>query len=428
MKILLTGATGFLGRHIAERLAAEGHHLRCAVRDVSAAQRHRPLHEYVRIEFARALEPAAWHDALAGVDLVINAVGILRESPGQRFDELHRRAPAALFSACVDVGVGRVINISALGADADARSAYHLSKRAADEFLFSLPLDAVVLQPSLVYGADGTSARLFGLLASLPLIPLPAGGCQQVQPVHVDDVVDALAAVVHGARPADRRVALVGPKPLALRDFLGALRSALGIRRRPRFVAVPRVLAIAGATLGERLPGVLLNRDTLAMLERGNTASATAITTLLGHPPRAVQDFVPPPHRTAERARATLSWLLPTLRASIGVVWIVTGLVSFGLYPVADSYALLARAGVPPSLQPLALYGAATLDLVLGVLCFVPRHRRLVWLAQAALIAGYTLIISWKLPEYWLHPYGPVLKNLPLLVAIWLLYEFEERS
>ena len=118
---------------------------------------------------------------------------------------------------------------------------------------------------------------------------------------------------------------------------------------------------------------------------------------------------------------------LSVLRASLGALWIGTAAVSFGLYPVHASYELLARAGVPPNLQGLALYGAATLDLILGLLTFVRRGRYWTFVAQLLLILAYTIIISVKLPEFWLHPYGPVLKNLPILAAIWLLLSLETR-
>jgi hypothetical protein len=83
---------------------------------------------------------------------------------------------------------------------------------------------------------------------------------------------------------------------------------------------------------------------------------------------------------------------------------------------------------VPPAWQPLALYGAAALDLLLGLLTLWPlRRQRWLWSAQIALIAGYTLIISWRLPEYWLHPYGPLTKNLPLLALLVLLFVLAPR-
>jgi len=117
--------------------------------------------------------------------------------------------------------------------------------------------------------------------------------------------------------------------------------------------------------------------------------------------------------------------MLSLLRFAMAVMWIVTGIVSIWVYPVHDSFELLARTGVPPILQPLALYGAGALDILLGVLCFVSYRRRLVWLVQIALIVFYTVMISLKLPEFWLHPYGPILKNLPILAALCLLYVTE---
>jgi hypothetical protein len=101
--------------------------------------------------------------------------------------------------------------------------------------------------------------------------------------------------------------------------------------------------------------------------------------------------------------------------------------VSLGLYPVSASLELLARSGVPEALGPLFLYPAAALDLALGIGILAMRRRRLLWLAQIVLIAVYTLIITVRLPEFWLHPYGPLLKNLPMLAAIYLLYRFEDR-
>jgi len=125
---------------------------------------------------------------------------------------------------------------------------------------------------------------------------------------------------------------------------------------------------------------------------------------------------------------AQLRSLLPVLRASIAVVWIATGIVSLGLYPVEASYALLARVGVTPAWAPWLLWGAALIDIAFGLLVFAlrGRARRWLWRAQMALIVGYTAIITWALPEYWLHPYGPVTKNLPLLAALWLLDALEE--
>jgi hypothetical protein len=88
---------------------------------------------------------------------------------------------------------------------------------------------------------------------------------------------------------------------------------------------------------------------------------------------------------------------------------------------------LLARVGVPAVAAPLLLYGAAVMDLIFGIGTLFLRKRRMLWLAQIAAIALYTLIITWRLPEFWLHPFGPILKNLPMLAGILLLYRLERR-
>jgi hypothetical protein len=168
----------------------------------------------------------------------------------------------------------------------------------------------------------------------------------------------------------------------------------------------------------------VLDEDALRMLDRGNSADPAITTLLIGRPPRPVADFITDP--AAERLRALLDWLLPLLRWSIAAVWIWTAIVSFGLYPPADSYRLLARTGIPEALRPLMLYGAAGFDLALGLGILLLRHRRWLWLAQLGLIGFYTIVIAWRLPEYLLHPYGPLTKNLPMLAAICLLYYLED--
>lgn len=424
MVVLLTGASGFIGSHLVEALLAAGHEVVSVSRKAGSAGDARVRH--VPGDFTKDVDPAVWRPRLAGVDVVINAVGIIRERGEQTFELIHERAPCALFSACAQAGVKMVVQVSALGADAAASSRYHLSKKRADDFLAQLPVHSVIVQPSLVFGPGGTSARLFTTLASLPLTGLPGGGGQCIQPVHIDDLVAAMVAILDNPPSRGTRVALVGPRAMTFRCFLSALRRAMDMGKGLYF-PLPMALMRAAASVAQALPGSILDRETLDMLERGNTADAGAITRLLGHPPRDVMHFIPPGERHSLRQSAQLNWLLPMLRVSIALVWIVTGIVSFGLYPVEESYALLARVGITGWLAPLMLYGAAMMDVVFGIATLLMKRRRLLWLAQIAVILFYTAIISWRLPEFWLHPYGPLLKNLPMLAAIWLLLEMEER-
>jgi uncharacterized protein YbjT (DUF2867 family) len=424
MRVLLTGCSGFIGQHVLGALLAGGHQVVCAARHPGNSAD--PQLRFIRADFSKDTDKSAWLARLSGIDAVINTVGIFRQTAHQSFAALHTDTPRALFAACAEVpGVRLVIQLSALGADRGAASAYHLSKKAADDFLAGLPLHACILQPSLVYGKGGASARVFKTLASMPFAVRFGSAAQLVQPVHIEDVAAAVAALVSNPPEGPpRRIALVGPAPMGFTDYLAALRAAMGMGKL-RVLRLPDWAARAMAKLGRFLPGALLDDDALSMLNRDNTADPADITQLLGRAPRPVRDFILDP--AAERAQAKLGWLLPVLRWSIAAVWIFTALTSALLYPVQDSFELLARTGVPASLRPLMLYGAAGFDLALGVGILVLARRRWLWLMQLLLIAFYTVVIAWKLPEFLLHPYGPLTKNLPMLAAIWLLYELEER-
>lgn len=129
--------------------------------------------------------------------------------------------------------------------------------------------------------------------------------------------------------------------------------------------------------------------------------------------------------------RALLAWRVWSLvgRITVALVWLVTAMLSLGVYPVAGSLALLAHVGLHGAMAYAALYGGALLDLALGVATLALRGRalRLAYLAQVALILSYTAIISVALPAFWLHPFGPILKNLPMLALIGALYATERR-
>jgi uncharacterized protein YbjT (DUF2867 family) len=389
MKILVLGGSGFIGRAVTRALRSEGH-------DIAAP----------RLDFARLRSAADWRGVLAGIDAVVNAAGIFRERRGRTFQVVHDEAPRALFEACEAAGVRRVVQVSALGADEAARSRFHLSKKRADDDLARRRLEWTTVQPSLVFGPDGASARLFCLLASLPLIPLPGKGAQRVQPIHVDDLAALVVRLVAGPA-ACARIAAVGPRAITIREWLVLLRAQLALAPAP---TLPVPLALVR---------LVTDRETLDMLERGNTAAPL----VAARPPEAL---VAPQEGRSLLERARLDATLPLLQVAIAAMWIWSGVVSFGLYPEAESLAMLARVGLHGAAAKVALYGAAALDVVLGVATLVLRSRWL-WLAQLGLIAGYTAILSVFLPELWLHPFGPVLKNVPVAAAIVLLWALAGR-
>jgi nucleoside-diphosphate-sugar epimerase/uncharacterized membrane protein YphA (DoxX/SURF4 family) len=420
LRILVAGGRGMIGSAVARRLERAGHEVVYAGR--SETDGVRALH----LDFAAPPEHARLVECLAGVDVVINAVGIFQPTVKQDFGTVHVNGLRRLCEAAVEAGVARIVHLSALGADPTGSTGYFTSKAQAEAYLESLPVPVVILRPSLVFSPDGASTRLFTGLASLPLLALPAGGRQLVQPVHVDDLAEAVGYAATGQGSAT--VDVVGPRALAFRDYLEAIADQLG-RRPPRVLDVPPRLLAPLLPVAGLLSGGVFGPDALRMLEAGNTADPGRFTRLLGRPPRPVSTFIDPPARATLdgwlRQRRVLLWM----RLALAVMWLGTAWISLWGYPREGSYALLAQLGLHGPPAAAALWLGAGLDAVLGLALLLPRRRR-VYQAQIALMLAYTLLISLWLPEFWLHPFAPLLKNVPILAmtAALLVLEREHGS
>lgn len=275
MKILVTGSSGFIGQHVTARLIDDGH-------DVIAASRK------TGVDFNRMLEPGDWLLHLEGVDVVINCVGIIAETGQQRFNILHNRAPAALFKACEQIGVTRVIQVSALisdGIDEKIFTPYQLSKKAADDVLRNLSLDWFILRPSLVYGEGGASTRFFKMLAKLPLFALVSGGSQKIQPVHIMDLVDVVSACLT-AQPAGRTIDVVGPHVMTFAQWIQRLRQQNG-KGQALIIPLPyKGMLLMSYLLHLWIP--MLHPDNMRMLQQGNYSNDNSMLKLLGRAPRDV--------------------------------------------------------------------------------------------------------------------------------------------
>lgn len=113
-------------------------------------------------------------------------------------------------------------------------------------------------------------------------------------------------------------------------------------------------------------------------------------------------------------------------RAVLAIVWVVTGMLSLGIFPQRESLALLQQVGLHGEIALVTLYVSASLDILLGVLTLA-RPSRILWQMQATLVVAYSVIITLYLPQYWLHPFGPLLKNLPILLLLWLLHQHAKK-
>lgn len=360
---------------------------------------------------------------LRGVDAVINAVGIFDEDGTQTFASLHVNGPAELAHAAMEAGVRSFIQISALGADPASPFPYLASKGQADDLLGTLPLNVCIVRPSLVFSAHGQSTRMFARLAALPLTPVPDGGKQLIQPIHLDDLVDAMVQLVESPGAVGVMDA-VGPAPVSFRDYLGLFKKGLGVPEG--FLSIPSAPLRPLLRLIDGIPGTrIANSDALGMLEAGNIGDCARISMLLGRAPRAPQTYVPQ-HIAAIRVEAMLPWLVGLLRCALAVMWLATAWISLFAYPLVDSLQMLQQVGLTGPMALAALYGGAGADALFGLATLFARRRRGLYLLQILLILSYTAIISIWLPEQWLHPFGPVLKNIPILATIVALFYLDQ--
>ncbi len=427
MNILVTGASGFIGSHIVQALNNAGHIVTVCLRDTQTAQQRWPGLNIVQADFSKDHTESDWLPHLADIDIVINAVGIICESGQQTFDALHTQAPCALFHACKKAGVKRVIQISALGADKTAFSQYHLSKRAADEYLASLNLEWAIVMPSIVYGPGAKSMALFKAIAALPVIPLIDSGNQAIQPIHIDDLSKAILQLSEAEICHKLRIEAVGPQSITMKELYSQLRTWLGMGK-PRFISIPYSMALLGGRLGDFLGNTPMTREAIQMLCKGNTGDVTPFINQFGFRPKHFsENLKQAPAQQADYWHGGLLFLKPLLRFSIAFLWIFTGIISAFVFPITQSYAMLAEVGISGIWAPIMLYGAATINIALGIATLFAYRISLTGFIQVSVIIIYTIIITFSQLEQWIHPFGPVSKNIPLIIATMIMIVLEKK-
>ena len=286
MKILICGASGFVGRHLTQALRAAGHTVARAVRTPREPGD-------IAVDFRNDTASRTWVARTQGMDVVINAVGVLRDSAANPMQQLHAETPAALFAACAETNVRRIVHISALGVDSGVAVPYFTTKLAAEQALNALPpgVRRLCLRPSVIYGEDGTSARMFRNQARLPVHALPMGGMQALQPVHIDDICAAVVRWLADPDAASGTVNAVGAEATTMRGMLDSYRAQMGYGPALH-LAMPAFMMRLAAQIGDHIPSSPLCSDTYAMLSAGNTASADAFSRLLGRKPRSYREFI----------------------------------------------------------------------------------------------------------------------------------------
>ena len=279
MNIVLFGASGFIGSHVAKILHTHGHTLRTPSRR--------------EFDYLQPNEAAA-RSILNSADAVFNCIGVMSRDE-RVLETVHHHTPALLAKIAAEQGVQHWVQLSALGADPKHSVAFVGSKGRGDEAVCQIGavhgMRVLLARPSLVYGRGGTSCELFIRLARLPLIALPNGGCFDVQPVHVADVAQGLADLFTCSLPHGTVLNMTGSRSLTLAQYLTILRQTLHHKPAQRVLPIPLPLLRPVLPLAKLLSNGIVSPDSFTLLQQGSCADSQAFAELLGRPPLSVEQF-----------------------------------------------------------------------------------------------------------------------------------------
>lgn len=291
MRIVLLGATGFVGHHLVPALTTAGHHCVVLARNPLGC-RDLAVTPGVEVRRANIFDRDRLKMHFERADAVINMVGILNESgrKGKGFNRVHVELVEMAISACTEAGVRRFVQVSALNAGKWA-SHYLSSKGRAEDLLRAADkLDVTIVQPSVIFGdGDAFFNRFAGLLKITPVMPLACPE-SKLQPVWVGDVAAATVKILEDPGTIGQTLALVGPEVYSLRELVEYTAAAIGLRRK--IVGLPHSLSRLQGLLMDFVPGKPFSSDNFRSLQIDNVSAVNDLWRL-GVTPRSLKSIVP---------------------------------------------------------------------------------------------------------------------------------------
>ncbi|MFU8882417.1 MAG: complex I NDUFA9 subunit family protein [Rhodobacterales bacterium] len=298
--VTIYGGSGFVGRYIARRLAKDGWRVRVAVRRPNEAMFVKTYGTPGQVEpvLCNIRDDASVRAVMQGADAVVNCVGILAETGKNRFADVQAEGAGRIARIAAESGISRMVQISAIGADAQSKSDYARTKALGEDAVLQHMPDAVILRPSIVFGAEDQFFNRFARMAQLgPILPV-VGAQTRFQPVYVDDVAQAAVLAVEGkATPGVYE--LGGPEIATFRDLMAQMLDA--IQRRRMVVNIPfplaRMMGFGFDMLNKVSLGLIpaqITRDQVRNLQRDNVVSDGAKGfAALGITPTSMESVLP---------------------------------------------------------------------------------------------------------------------------------------
>jgi len=282
LRISVTGATGFIGRHLVNRLLTADHEVVALVHTNSGEG---TAGKGVTRAAGSVEDVPSLEAAFGGVTTVYHLVGLIAESGTATFEQTVVRGTENVVAASQAMGVSRIVYLSAMGAAADAPSQYHRTKHRAEQAILSSGLEYVILRSSVVYGpGDRFMSQLANLITRLPVTPVIGNGKYRLQPIFIEDLTEIMYRALTTDEAVGRVVDVGGPEELEYLEILDILKSVLG-RKRLNFFVPMAFMGLMARIMEMAIKPAPLTRDQLVMMEMGNTGDVREMTELFGVKP-----------------------------------------------------------------------------------------------------------------------------------------------
>ncbi|TAJ41337.1 MAG: NAD-dependent epimerase/dehydratase family protein, partial [Brevundimonas sp.] len=334
-RVLVLGANGFIGSHVAAALSAEGWRVRAGARRIAEPSRRAPSFDWIVADFSKLTTAQAWAPLMDGVSAVVNCVGVLQDGGGDSTRAAHVDGPRALIAACEAAGVRRLVHISAVGADEEAGTDYARTKAQTERLVAAGALDWLILRPSLVvdraaFGGTG----LIRALAAFPLFSPVVGGDQTFRPIPLGDLCAAVVAALKAGAPSRQSLDMPGPEAVTMVETVRLYRGWLGLKPAPVLPA-PRALAAPALAVGDLL-GRLgwsspIRTTAIKQMDYDVSGHDSGWAERLGVSSRGFTRFLAEtPASVQDVWHARLWFVRPISILTLGLFWLITGLISFG--------------------------------------------------------------------------------------------------
>ncbi len=293
--ILITGATGYIGRHLVSRLVVQGERPRCLVRDPKRAASILPA-DKVELMQGDTIQPASLEAAVRGVETIVHAAFLTadkKQSAHNTYEATNVQGTANLIKAAKEAGVKRIIEMSGLGTRPAKPGSYMQGRYLAEKMLKESGLDWTIIQPSVLFGKDAPFIKgLADLIRTAPVVPLIGGGKTMFQPIYVEDVVTVVMKVLEDpARTTGKTYTIGGPAYYSFTQVIDELLRAMHKSRIKAYAPTPFV-GIGAALMEAVMPKPPLTRAAMTLFSFDNTTDLNSVERDFGFVPMSFTKYL----------------------------------------------------------------------------------------------------------------------------------------